>query len=39
MTKTEIIEIFKKTKALLPVHYSGYMTDMRKINQLSDSKF
>ena len=29
-------KITKKTKALLPVHFAGYMTDMRKINQLSD---
>ena len=29
-------KITEKTKALLPVHYTGYMTDMRKINLLSD---
>ena len=29
-------KITEKTKALLPVHYTGYMTDMRKINQLSN---
>ncbi len=28
-------KITENTKALLPVHYTGYMTDMRKINQLS----
>jgi len=27
-------KITKKTKAFLPVHYTGYMTDMRKINHL-----
>ena len=29
-------KITEKTKAILPVHYTGYMTDMRKINLLSD---
>ena len=29
-------EITEKTKALLPVHFTGYMADMRKINQLSE---
>ena len=28
-------KINKNTKALLPVHYTGYMTDMRKMNQIS----
>jgi len=28
-------KITENTKALLPVHYTGYMTDMRKINHLS----
>ena len=34
---TSLIEekITKKTKALLPVHYTGYMTDMREINIIS----
>ena len=27
-------KITEKTKAILPVHYTGYMTDMRKINPL-----
>ncbi|SVD05836.1 uncharacterized protein METZ01_LOCUS358690, partial [marine metagenome] len=29
-------KITEKTKALLPVHFTGYMVDMRKINHLSD---
>ena len=29
-------KITKKTKALLPVHFTGYMTDMRKIKDLAD---
>ena len=29
-------KITKNTKALLPVHYTGYMTDMRAINNLSE---
>ena len=29
-------KITDKTKAFLPVHYTGYMTDMRKLNQLSE---
>ena len=29
-------KITEKTKALLPVHFTGYITDMRKVNQLSD---
>ena len=29
-------KITKKTKALLPVHFTGYMTDMREINKLSE---
>jgi len=29
-------KITNKTKALLPVHYTGYMTDMRKVNHLSE---
>ena len=35
---TELVEekITKKTKAFLPVHYTGYMTDMRMLNRLSD---
>ena len=28
-------KITEKTKALLPVHYTGYMTDMRAINRLT----
>ena len=34
----ELIEekITEKTKALLPVHYTGYMTDMRVINYISE---
>ena len=28
-------KISKKTKALLPVHYTGYMTDMRKLKKIS----
>ena len=28
-------KITEKTKAFLPVHYTGYMTDMRKMNDLS----
>jgi len=34
----ELVEekITKKTKALLPVHYTGYMTDMRVINLISE---
>ncbi len=35
---TELIEdkITKKTKAIIPVHFTGYMTDMRKINKISE---
>lgn len=35
---TDLIEekITNNTKAFLPVHYTGYMTDMRKVNLLSD---
>lgn len=35
---TDLIEdvITEKTKALLPVHFTGYMTDMRKILPLAD---
>jgi dTDP-4-amino-4,6-dideoxygalactose transaminase len=29
-------KITEKTKAFLPVHYTGYMTDMRKMNHFSD---
>jgi dTDP-3-amino-2,3,6-trideoxy-4-keto-D-glucose/dTDP-3-amino-3,4,6-trideoxy-alpha-D-glucose/dTDP-2,6-dideoxy-D-kanosamine transaminase len=29
-------KITEKTKAFLPVHYTGYMTDMREINRLSE---
>ena len=29
-------KISKKTKALLPVHFTGYMTDMRKITAIAD---
>jgi dTDP-3-amino-2,3,6-trideoxy-4-keto-D-glucose/dTDP-3-amino-3,4,6-trideoxy-alpha-D-glucose/dTDP-2,6-dideoxy-D-kanosamine transaminase len=34
----ELVEekITEKTKALLPVHYTGYMTDMRVINLISE---
>ena len=34
----ELVEekITEKTKALLPVHYTGYMTDMRVINYISE---
>ena len=34
----ELVEekITKKTRALLPVHFTGYMTDMRKIKNLAD---
>jgi len=34
---TDLVEekISKKTKAFLPVHYTGYMTDMRVLNRLS----
>jgi len=34
----ELVEekITEKTKALLPVHFTGYMTDMRKIQDLAD---
>ena len=34
----ELVEekITEKTKALLPVHYTGYMTDMRVINNISE---
>ena len=34
----ELVEdkISEKTKALLPVHFTGYMTDMRKITEISD---
>jgi dTDP-3-amino-2,3,6-trideoxy-4-keto-D-glucose/dTDP-3-amino-3,4,6-trideoxy-alpha-D-glucose/dTDP-2,6-dideoxy-D-kanosamine transaminase len=35
---TNLVEekITKKTKAFLPVHYTGYMTDMRILNHLSE---
>jgi dTDP-3-amino-2,3,6-trideoxy-4-keto-D-glucose/dTDP-3-amino-3,4,6-trideoxy-alpha-D-glucose/dTDP-2,6-dideoxy-D-kanosamine transaminase len=35
---TSLVEekINEKTKALLPVHFTGYMTDMREINKLSE---
>ena len=35
---TSLIEakITEKTKAFLPVHYTGYMTDMRVMNQISE---
>ena len=35
---TDLVEekITDKTKAFLPVHYTGYMTDMRKMNLLSE---
>jgi dTDP-3-amino-2,3,6-trideoxy-4-keto-D-glucose/dTDP-3-amino-3,4,6-trideoxy-alpha-D-glucose/dTDP-2,6-dideoxy-D-kanosamine transaminase len=35
---TDLVEakITEKTKAFLPVHYTGYMTDMRVMNQLSE---
>ena len=29
-------KITEKTKALLPVHFTGYMTDMRKISKIAD---
>jgi dTDP-4-amino-4,6-dideoxygalactose transaminase len=29
-------KITKKTKALVPVHFTGYMTDMRKISKIAD---
>lgn len=29
-------KLTEKTKALLPVHFTGYMTDMRKIKSLAD---
>ena len=29
-------KISEKTKALLPVHFTGYMTDMRKISKFAD---
>jgi dTDP-3-amino-2,3,6-trideoxy-4-keto-D-glucose/dTDP-3-amino-3,4,6-trideoxy-alpha-D-glucose/dTDP-2,6-dideoxy-D-kanosamine transaminase len=29
-------KITKNTKALLPVHYTGYMTDMRLLNRISE---
>ena len=29
-------KISEKTKALLPVHFTGYMTDMRKISKVAD---
>jgi len=29
-------KISEKTKALLPVHFAGYMTDMRKITEIAD---
>ena len=29
-------KITKKTKALVPVHFTGYMTDMRKISKVAD---
>jgi len=34
---SELVEekISKKTRALLPVHFTGYMTDMRKITKIS----
>ena len=35
---TVLIEkkITEKTKAILPVHFSGYMTDMRKLSKISE---
>ena len=35
---TALIEekITEKTKALLPVHFTGYMTDMRKLSKISE---
>ena len=34
---TNLVEekISKKTKAILPVHFTGYMTDMRKLNEIA----
>ncbi|SVD14920.1 uncharacterized protein METZ01_LOCUS367774, partial [marine metagenome] len=29
-------KITKKTKALVPIHFTGYMTDMRKISKIAD---
>jgi len=35
---TDLVEekITEKTKALLPVHFTGYMTDMRKLTKISE---
>ena len=35
---TDLVEkkITKKTKALLPVHFTGYMADMRKLTKISE---